>query len=295
MTTNSKLVFVITTMVGFALGAADFTIERGSPHEATANETYGTVTAADALLIRSGVTFQATTYNLTVDAVPGDDGVIRAVEIAAGGTFVTDGANNNNSSTGRIAVAGANAKLKKPSNSWYSTFFRKGNFEIADPDGCGLTVNLPGSWCEGSFNAAGVGVRFSGAGDVALAAGWTTNLGEGKMYYRKGLRFENTGKVTFLGEFYAQHVIAGDDMFSDNVTAVEVKISNTYFKNSGPTALTVADGYTMRARNLSARADDGGYCSGAGTIQMGVQDSDGWLVADADRNRHEPAFGLYAG
>ena len=48
MTTNSKLVFVITSMVGFALGAAELTIERGSPHEATANETYGTVTAAGA-------------------------------------------------------------------------------------------------------------------------------------------------------------------------------------------------------------------------------------------------------
>ena len=279
MTTSSKLAFAITTMVGFTLGAADLTIERGSPHVATVNETYGTVTAADAVLIGSDVTFQATTYKLTEDAVPGENGAIRAVEIAAGGTFATDGANNNNSATGRIVVVGANARIKKPSNSWNSTFFQKGNFEIADPDGYGLTVNLPGAWSGGQFNAAGVGVRFSGAGNVTLAANITGSAGQGRMFYNKGLRFENTGKVTFQGECLAEHSINANDIFSDNVTEVEVKISDIYYKNSGPTALTVNDGFTMCAGNLSALADNGGYCSGAGTIQMGAQDSDGALKA----------------
>ena len=266
-------------MIWFTLSAAGLTIERGSPHMASENETYTTVTAADAVLIGSGVTFQATTYTLTADAVPGEDGAIRAVEIADGGTFATDGANNNNNATGLIAVAGSNAKLKKPSNKWNSTFFQKGNFEIADPDGYGLTVNLPGSWSGGSFNATDAGVRFSGAGDVTLAAGWS-NSGQGSMFYNKGLRFENTGKVTFQGEHFAEYVIKANDIFSDNVTAVEVKISNAKYKDTAPTVLTVEEGFTMRAKNLSAIADNGGCCSGAGTIQMGAQDSDGTLMAD---------------
>ena len=272
------MILAITSMIGFTLGAAGLTIERGSPHMASENETYTTVTAADAVLIGSGVTFQATTYTLTADAVPGEDGVIKAVEIAAGGTFATDGANNNNNATGLIAVAGSNAKLKKPSNKWNSTFFPKGNFEIADPDGYGLTVNLPGSWSGGAFNATDAGVCFSGAGDVTLAAGWS-NSGQGQMSYNKGLRFENTGKVTFQGEYFAEHVIKANDVFADSVTEVEVRILNTKYKSSAPTALIVNEGFTMRVKALSAFADNGGYCSGAGTIQMGAQDSDGTLKA----------------
>ncbi len=167
----------IMSMVGFALGAADLTVELGSPYEATTDETYGTVAASDAILIGSGVTFQATTYNLAANAVPGEDGVVHAVEIAAGGAFVPDAANNSNSATGRITVAGANAKIKKRTNSWYSSLFLKGNFEIADPDGYGLTVNLPGTWNGGQFNAAGVGCAFRGREMLRLRLAGQLSLG----------------------------------------------------------------------------------------------------------------------
>ncbi len=95
----------------------------------------------------------------------------------------------------------------------------------------------------------------------------------------RGLNFGNTGKVIFVGDFFSDYAVKADDIFSDNVTAVEVKISNAYYKDSAPTALIVNDGFTMRAKNLSATAGNGGYCRGAGTIQMGAQDSDGTLKA----------------
>lgn len=270
---NRIMTSVLVGLVTASVTAADLTVEKGSPHAVSANETYTKILASDKIIINDGKTLKANSYALQSDAAADDFGRVDAVRIGAGSTFYSPTITSANAATGVIVFAGTGAKIDRSSdNSWGSTLFSSGNWELADETGTGINFSLPTAWSGGNLNAAGVGVRLTGSGNIVMSAGFTTTRSQGLMNLNRGFAFANNGKVTFTSTYYGTYVINADDVFQPSVTGVYVSRSN--YKEA-PVTLKIESGKTASVKNLVAY--DGGSCDGAGTVRMGEGDSDGTL------------------
>ena len=244
-----KICIVFSVALASArLAAADLTVASGSPYDVTASETYSNVYASDKVAISPSVTLTASSYALQADAAA-DAGCVDAVSIGQGASFVVNSLGNANSATGRIVFAGANAKISKSSNTWGSTWFGSGRWELAGDAGADINLAVQGSWSGGNFNGSGVGVRLTGDGNVKISAGWTNNRSQGLMNFNSGFAFANSGTVTLTSEYWGTYVVNSDGVFAPSVAGVHLQ-RGSYKSNC--VTLWIAAGKVAAIKTLEA-------------------------------------------
>lgn len=284
------MVSLLALLAGRASGAEDWVVPLGTPEQdrtVTGTVTYNNITVSEKVIVSDGAKLStdnsdAVYFTVAADAVAGADGVVDAVRIGAGGTLAPMKFRNQNAAPARISFAGAGAKLADDRTHWNLNMFTKGGAVVLrDETGDGMTIAQTATYgaTGHGFNAADVSVRLVGDGDVTFSrqTGWTSARQSWTL--NRGVSIETTKGLYFKSNRSGTYYIAGNDIVSDSVTGITVSGPSGNTTEDYACYLEVTSGCTLRAKNLTATLETRGRVLGAGTVEMGADDSDGTFDA----------------